>query len=1067
MRRTLALLLSRAGLPVQADFIIETVWFGHPPPTARRTLSSYISRLRQLLGDDGRVESGSNAYTLRLRDSELDALTFERLAAQAVAEREAGRSDLARSTLTSALAIWRGPAYCGLLDMEPVATAAARLEELRLGLFEDRVQLDLDGGRHGEVIAELAQMITGHPYREQLRGQHMLALYRSGRQAEALDAYRATYQQLNTDLGVAPGIDLQRLQQRILAADPSLTGGGSSSSPADQVPQAAAASPPRPALLPLDQSGFAGRAAQLAVLDELLDTESASASPVALVSGTAGVGKTALVVRWAHQARERFPDGQLYADLRGYSPGAPAQPLEVLGRFLRACGTPADSVPPGTDDAVAAYRSVLADRRVLIVLDNASSAEQVRPLLPGGAACAVVVTSRDRLDGLIAKDGARRLDLAVLGQDEAADLLAAVIGSEPVGAEPDQLEELASLCGYLPLALRIAAATILSEHSCRIGAYVTRLRSGDRLTTLSIDGDPGSAVRGAFDSSYHLLDSAARRLFRLLSLLPGSDITVAGAAALADFSQVTAAGVVRRLVAAHLLEERDCGRFAVHDLLRLYAAERARADESADSRAEATVRLMTWYLTNASAASRRFHSIDEDLAPDARAAGFSSDQDAISWLDAERGNLVAAVVRAADDGLIPLAWKLPTALRGYFLRTKHTADWLETARAGLAAAKADGDPLALARTWHNLGTVTFSQSKYNEAASHYHAAYESAVCAGWLRGQKSSLTNLGCVRIATGELAEAESYLRRAVAIERQGARWRPASELMTNLGIIAHQSGQLQRAEQYQRAALRTARRGGDATAEAIALQYLGFTTHALGDLDGSLSQLTRAHDLHRSAGSRTGLGHTLMDIASVHLDAGRFDRAAEMVEAALVIVRATGDRQSEALVMNIRGRLSWRISGPGNAGPDHLAALELARRLGTRYAEAESLTGLAHIWATSRPREARGYADAALAIADRAGFRLLSGLARTAKAVALASCGGEHAAIATTLAESAVALHRKTGHRLGEATALAVVSRLTAADCDRSEASERAARSIVQSCGAPTTVLLWPGTIAAGSPR
>ncbi len=1065
LRRTLALLLSRAGTPVQADFIIEAVWFGRPPPTARRTLSAYISRLRQLLGEDGRVESHPKAYALCPRESEFDVLVFERLAAQAAAERAAGRGDLACATLRSALAVWRGPAYCGLLDMEPVATAAARLEELRLGLFEERVQLDLDSGRSGDVVAELGQVISEHPYRERLRGQHMLALYRSGRQADALDEYRRTYQRLHADLGVAPGIDLQRLQQRILAADPGLASGEQSRSSADHGPQTAAPSPPKPtptpAMLPPDQSGFAGRAAQLAMLDDFFGQAPAEGPRVAVVSGTPGVGKTALVVRWAHQVRQQFPDGQLYADLRGYSAGGRAQPLEVLGRFLQACGAPAGSASASTEDATAAYRSMLADRRVLVVLDNASSAEQIRPLLPGGPACAVVVTSRDRLDGLVAMDGARRLDLGVLRQEEAEALLEAVIGAERVGAEGDQAAELAALCGHLPLALRIAAATILSEHPGGIDGYVTRLRTGDRLTTLSIDGDPGSAVRGAFDFSYRLLDPAVRRLFRLLSLLPGTDFSVAGAAALADLSQATAAAAVRRLAAAHLAEERDPGRYAVHDLLRLYAAERAEAEEGAQDRAEATARLMTWYLNSASAATNRLYGIDDYLRPDIGTAEFASDEDAIGWLNAERGNLVAAVARAAEAGSLSFAWKLPAVLHSYFWRTRHVADWLEAARAGLVAAKADGDPHALARAWHNLGSVAFTQFRYDEAASYYLAACESAVSAGWLRGQESNLANLGCVRIATGELAEAESCLRRALTLNQQGTRRQAQATLMMNLGIIAHQSGRLQRARDHQRAALRIAREGGQASAEAAALQYLGFTSHALGDLDGALAQLTRAHDLHRSTGSRIGIGHTMMDIASIHLDTGRTDRASEAVEAALAIFRMTGDLQSEALAMNIRGRLSWHAGGAEHAAPDHAAALELVGRLGARYAQAESLTCLAQVWATSRPEEACCYADAALAIADRAGFKLVSGQARTAKAVALARSGGEPEAVAAgaALAETAAALHRQTGHRLGEASALAVASKLRAGDPDRADALWCRARAIVQACGASDTVLSWPG--------
>ena len=393
--------------------------------------------------------TGSSPIQARTRSApgpaKLDTLTFERLARQAAREREQGRPESASAAVRSALSLWRGPAFAGLLDLAPVAVVATKLEELRLTLFEDGVQLDLDVGRHAEVIATLGQMITEHPYRERLRGLQMLALYRSGRQADALDAYQHAYQQLAADLGVNPGVDLQRLQQGILSGDPNLV---------SAEPAAAAASTSRcrrrfaivPAQLPPDPSGFVGRADQLAALDEAM-RPAPEGSRLTVVTGTAGVGKTALIMHWAHQVRRAVPRRPAHVDLRGYSAIAPAQPLDVLARFLRACGMPGDRVPLDTEDATAAYRSLLADRRMLIVLDNASSAEQVRPLLPGGPGCAVTVTSRDRLDGLAARDGARRIDVGVLGRDEVPALLSAAIGADRVAAELAAVAELTARAG--------------------------------------------------------------------------------------------------------------------------------------------------------------------------------------------------------------------------------------------------------------------------------------------------------------------------------------------------------------------------------------------------------------------------------------------------------------------------------------------------------------------------------------------------------------------------------------------------------------------------------------------
>lgn len=1070
LRRTLALLLSRPGAQVQADFIIDTVWFGRPPPTARRTLSAYISRLRQLLGEDDRIESDRGAYAICLRPGELDTSTFESLARRVAEERGQGQVESAASTLRSALALWRGPAYTGMLEMAPVAIVASRLEELRLGLFEDGVRLDLDGGKHSEVIAALNQMIIEHPYRERLRGLQMLALYRCGRQVDALDAYQQTYQQLSNDLGIEPGVDLQRLQRRILAGDPDLVRSDAVRRTVEltraQVAAPAGAQPagltqaagPPPAQLPADPSGFVARQSQLAELDEVLHPEAGAGSRLAVVTGTAGVGKTALIVRWAHRVRERFPDGQLYADLRGNSASAPAQPAEVLARFLRAGGTPVERIPLDLEDAAAAYRSLLADRRALIVLDNASSADQVRPLLPGGSGCVVLVTSRDRLDGLAAKDGARRLDLGVLRQDEVPALLASVIGADRLAAEPAAVAELTVLCAALPLALRIAAATIAGERSGTISGYVSRLRSGDRLTALSIDGDPASAVRGAFDTSYNSLDAAHQRLFRLLSLMPGTDITANGAAALASAEQPHAAAMLRRLAATHLVEQRGPVRYGMHDLLRLYASEQTDAHEDAAQRAQAIGALLSWYLDMATQASQRLYATD---APDTAAATsdqvFHSDADAISWLNAERVNLVAAVTQAADTGLPATACQLSAALHHYFWHTRHMADWLAVAKAGLVASTADQEPLTLAKMRLNLGVVHYCLFSYAEAAALCTAAYESAISAGWLEGQQASLSSLGNLRIATGELRAAESYHRRSLELQRPGESWRREGASLSNLCLIAYQFGQLRQAEAYQVQALHLARGAGNAGREATALQFLGLIRHALGDLRGALGYLTRARDAHHSTDNRVGLGHTLMDLAEVHRDAGRYALGAEAVDAALAILRATGDLQSEAGALIIRGQIKLHTHGAQAAVADHFTALDGARRIGARHNEAEALSSLAAALAGRNPAEAMTYAQAALAIADPAEFRLIAGRARTALAVAQAADGSLPEALAT--AEAGLALHRETGHQLGEAKALAVISRLRVHDAAGASAAWQAARTIVRACGAPESILIWPG--------
>ncbi len=551
------------------------------------------------------------------------------------------------------------------------------------------------------------------------------------------------------------------------------------------------------------------------------------------------------------------------------------RPVDLLTRFLRACGMPAEGIPADESDAATAYRSLLADRRLLIVLDNAASASQLRPLLPGGPGCAVVVTSRDRLDGLLVRDGARRIDLHVLTSAEARALLADVLGARRVGAEQAATTELITLCAHLPLALRIAAAALTGQSAPTISGYVARLRTGDRLTALSIDGDPDSAVRAAFDLSYATLTAPLRQIFRLLSVMPGADVTAEAAAALGGTSSEAADLALARLAGMHLVDEPSPGRYRLHDLLQLYAAEHLADEEDRTDQAEAIDRMVTWYLDIVRAASRRLYlgsepQVSGDLAGCAKAAAFTTDTDAITWLNAERVNLVAVAALAHSQGLHATTWQLADALRSYFWDTRHTVEWLQIARAGLAAALLTNDPQAHAAMKLNLGAVSQCLARLGDAAENYAAAYESAVSAGWTPVQQRCLIHLGNLHLESGNLATADSFYRRSLALIRQTRDWRNLWVGLTNLGLVCHQLGRLREAGELQAEAVQAARRTGVAGGEASALQYLGYSVHATGDLDRSLTHLTQALPIHRRVGNRSGEAQTLMDLAAVHADAG-----------------------------------------------------------------------------------------------------------------------------------------------------------------------------------------------------
>ncbi|MGI5492687.1 BTAD domain-containing putative transcriptional regulator [Microtetraspora malaysiensis] len=594
----LAALLCHANTPVSLERLMEALW-EKPPASAAANLRLYVHRLRRALQAPERITSHGSGYVLAVHPGELDADRFGELAAEAGRARKAADLNRAGELLTEALALWRGKAYGDIAQTPLIRESAARLEEERLRAVEERADIDLALGRHGEVVPELTLLVDEHPYREVLRRHLMLALYRSGRQSEALEVFRRTRALLMEELGIEPGPELRLLHEAMLRGETDLW-----SSPHPS-------SPPVPRELPAGTYGFTGRADAIEALDAALAGDHAGiGGPVALtvIAGPAGVGKTALGVHWAQRIMHRFPNGQLYLNLRGYSAEPRLRPLEALTALLRALGMPPQRMPSDTAQAAALYRSLMAGRRMLVLLDNAASAEQVRPLLPGAVGCLVVVTSRNRLSGLIVREGARRVTLDVLTPVEARELFVSFLGERRVVSEPEAVAEVAELCGRLPLALRIAAAHLADRPLQRIAHYAVELAEGNRLAALEIAGDSGTAVRAALEESYETLAPEERRMFRLLGIAPGMDFTVEAAAAASGRGPQAAVRLLDRLAAAHLLDERVPGRFAFHDLVRLYARAQARVEDSDDERGEAVRRVYRWYLSGAESAADLLYS---------------------------------------------------------------------------------------------------------------------------------------------------------------------------------------------------------------------------------------------------------------------------------------------------------------------------------------------------------------------------------------------------------------------------------------------------------------------------
>ncbi|HST67151.1 MAG TPA: BTAD domain-containing putative transcriptional regulator [Mycobacteriales bacterium] len=752
--KVLATLLLAGGAVIGPDGLTDALWDGEPPPTATHQVHKAIAGLRARL--PGHIDTVGTGY--RIRADDLDLARFTDL--------------VAAGALTQALDLWRGPALAGI-DGRTLRAAAARLDDRRLAAVEASVELRLAAGDAGAgLAAELAGLIAAHPLRETLRRQLMVALYRCGRQADALAVYAETRALLARELGVDPGPDLVRVHQQVLRADPALDRPGAA-----------------PCTLPYDLPDFAGRTADLT---RLLEPAPGGAVVISAIDGMAGIGKTALAVHAAHRLAPSYPDGQLFCDLHAHTAGAaPLTPAAALERLLRMLGVPPEAIPEDLDGRAARWRAELAGRRVLVVLDNAAGAAQVRPLLPGSPRSLVLVTSRRRLGVL---EGATVLSLDVLPPAEAVALFAAVAGvSDPAAAE------VVELCGFLPLAIRIAATRLAHRPEWTVATLAGRLRSA-RLAELTL-ADRG--VGPAFALSYGQLAPAERRLFRLLGLHPGTDFDAWSAAALAGTTPARAEALLESLVDAHLLRPYGANRYTFHDLLRSYAREVAPKDGGR--------RLHDYFLAAATAATdlvspgtRRFTPA---AAPPRHLPALSDVDDALAWLAAEHHTLVA-IALGADD------WQLACVLRTYFEHRGHFADWRATSEHALAHA----DPLGTVLLRFGLGSLAMWTDRLAEGMEHFRLALAGADP----DIEAAALTSLGMLAHLDGRDAEAAGYLRRALTHEG-----RTAALARNNLGLAEARLGRGATALSLHREALATA---DSAAATRAILLGLGETSLRLG---------------------------------------------------------------------------------------------------------------------------------------------------------------------------------------------------------------------------------------------
>ncbi|MFD0974034.1 AfsR/SARP family transcriptional regulator [Plantactinospora endophytica] len=851
-RAFLAYLLLHADRVVTPRQMVEALWGGAEPHSARTQIHVVVSQLRRALREHGvedLIDTQPGGYRLVLGENELDAKIFDR--EMAAARNDADRREWAGSAsrLRTALGMWRGQALAEITAPYAESTRY-RLHEERLNAYELLAESELELGRHDMLISGLRRLVEEHPSRERLVCHLMLAQYRAGRRTEALETARRARTLLVEEHGLDPGARLTLLEKAILNADASLdlrreavrAAPAHDTGQAVQPPAATHMAIVTPAQLPLDQRDFIGRDLELARLSAL--AAAGNGLSLVLVTGMAGVGKTALVVHWAHRHRDRFRDGQLYVDLRGFDPArAPATPLDVLGRFLRALGVPPGAIPDEVDEAAALFRSRLSDRRVLIVLDNAHDAEQVRPLLAGSPDCAVLITSRTQLRPLLAREGVRLLELDPLAPDEAHDLLRAILGERIDDGTALAVRDLARHCSYLPLALRLAAAQLACQRHLTVAGYTGQMAACDPLSVLDSRGADDEGVSLAFSLSYRALGGSARRLFRLLSLVPGPDFAPPVAAALLGEAPAGVRRPLDELQSAHLITGHRPGRFLMHDLLRNYATT-CLTEETTAERTAAARRLVDFYAQTVFDAypllqPRRSEGTRDRVQPPVEPLLFAERTAALDWHDQEREHLVGVVELAAEQGWHRCASELAADLMAYLNIRRRWSDWLAVLRIGRACAEKTGNVAAMAQLENAFGIVHKQTGQYAAARKHYVQAIELATMAGRDRMVAAFRVNLGGLCINEGDFDASVRYLRAGLASPTYGQRPQYACAGYINLGCA------LLELERYAEAveALQTAL---DLSLEVDDIQHVCLAHHNLAEV--ALRRGDRAVALHHA---------------------------------------------------------------------------------------------------------------------------------------------------------------------------------------------------------------------------
>ena len=878
-RAILAVLLVRANELVTVDSLIELLWERDPPNSAVNVIHKYIGAIRRVLEPDLEARSGGRwltrqggAYRLDADESTSDLIAFRRLVADARTACAGDEAAYALDLLMEALGLRRGACAVGLELYGPGRDYFTTVDQEYVAAVVEAADVALACGQPLRTLPLLRQVASGEPLNEALQARLILLLAATGQQALALAHYQAVRDRLSDELGVDPGTEMRTAHGKVLRQELPATAAGDLADLAvvPGPPAAGVSSPPGapsplvpPAQLPADLPTFAGRESELSLVSEMLSPGGDSpVVAVCAIDGMAGIGKTTFAIHWAHRVAKHFEDGQLYLNLRGFDSSASAMaPADALRALLYSLGVPPGHIPDDLDARAGLYRSVLAGKRVLIVLDNARDGEQVRPLLPGSPGCLVIATSRNPLTGLAMTDGARLLPLNLPSPLTARETLERRLGAGRVAAEPEAAGEIIALCGRLPLALAIVSARAAAHPGFTLASVAADLRrTRGRLDAFGAAGVVADA-RTVFSWSYHHLGQPASRLFRLLSLQPAGDITAAASASLAGATPETASRLIAELAGTSLITEHQPGRYSFHELTRSYAAELSDSTDTPADRYEALARLLDHYLHSSYVAQLELKPHREPIPPGPLRPGvtperFADYESAMSWFTAERHVLNASVALAAGTDFGFPAWQLALTLQQFYQWRGFFHDWKHTMETVLAAAERDAD----------------------------------------LPGQGHVLRSLAGASFYLNRLDETVRYLERAQAIYLDLGYSTEHAYLHSSFGEVFTHQGKLQLAIEHNQQALRLYREAGYRRGEARAIADIGQAHSELGDYEEAVSYLEHGIALAQEVGKPHQEGKVRKDLGIVRSKLGQQDKAVEQFRQALVLIRGVGDRPMEA---------------------------------------------------------------------------------------------------------------------------------------------------------------------------